>query len=67
MTTRYQITVRGRLGPEWSEWFEGLSLVPQPNGDTELCGPVADQAALYGILLKINQLGLTLLAVKQAG
>jgi len=59
----YEIHVRGRLGPEWSAWFDGLTISQQPGGETVLTGPVADQAALHGILIKIRNLGLPLLSV----
>ena len=65
MAIHYQITVAGHLDPAWSAWFDGLAITYQPNGDTTLAGPVADQAALYGVLKKARDLGLTLLAVKR--
>ena len=65
MAIHYQITVAGHLDPAWSAWFDGLAITYQPNGDTMLAGPVADQTALYGLLKKARDLGLTLLAVKR--
>lgn len=62
-TQHYQIRIEGRLGPEWSAWFEGLKISHQPGGDTLLTGPLADQAALHGILIKIRNLGLPLISV----
>ncbi len=59
----YQIRVRGQLGPEWTDWFGGLAIVPQDDGDTVLTGPVVDQAALYSVLRGIRDLGMTLLSV----
>ena len=59
----YEIRVRGRLGPEWSAWFDGLAISHQPQGEMVLSGPVPDQAALHGILLKIRDLGLPLVSV----
>jgi hypothetical protein len=59
----YQIRIRGHLDQCWSDWFEGLTLLALENGDTLLTGPVVDQAALYGILKKVRDLGLSLLAV----
>jgi hypothetical protein len=59
----YQIRIKGRLGPEWSAWFEGLTITHQPEGETLLTGPVADQAALHGILIRIRNLGLPLISV----
>jgi hypothetical protein len=62
-TTVYQIRVSGHLGREWSGWFEGLTVTPQDNGDTLLTGPVADQAALHGLLKQVRDLGLPLLSI----
>jgi hypothetical protein len=59
----YQIRVRGHLDARWSAWFDGLAIVHEPDGDTTLAGPVADQAALYGLLSRLRDLNLTLLAV----
>jgi hypothetical protein len=59
----YEICVEGRLGPEWSTWFDGLTVTNQSNGETVLAGLVADQAALHGILIKIRNLGLPLRSV----
>lgn len=65
MPESYEIHVQGCLGPEWSAWFEGLTVSRQPGGETILAGPVADQAALHGILIKIRNLGLPLLSVRR--
>jgi hypothetical protein len=59
----YQIRVRGSLSETWSDWFDGLSIVPLENGETLLTGPVVDQAALYGILWKLRDLNLRLISV----
>lgn len=59
----YQICVKGLLGPEWADWFGGLSVAPGADGNTRLTGPMADQAALFGVLKKLRDLGLPLLAV----
>ena len=61
--TVYQIRVKGHLGRQWSDWFEGMSITLEDNGETLLSGPVADQAALYGLLRKVRDLGMPLLAV----
>jgi hypothetical protein len=61
----YEIRVEGHLGPGWSEWFEGLAVAPMDNGQTLLTGPVADQAALHGLLVKIRDLNLKLLSVRR--
>ena len=61
----YQIRVKGNLEQKWSDWFDGFAIEPQPNDETLLTGFVADQAALYGILNKISNLGLPLLSVQR--
>jgi hypothetical protein len=63
---QYEITVEGILDPHWSAWFDGLQLAADAAGRTTLTGPVADQAALHGLLGKIRDLGLPLLAVRRA-
>ena len=62
-TMIYQIRVKGHLGPQWTEWFEGMAVTREENGDTLLTGPVVDQAALHGLLKKVRDLGLPLLSV----
>lgn len=59
----YQIRVRGALEQHWSDWFDGMAIAYDASGDTLLIGPLADQAALYGVLHRIRDLGLMLLAV----
>ena len=59
----YKIRIKGHLGSQWTEWFEGLTITLEENGDTLLCGPVVDQAALHGYLRKVRDLGMTLLSV----
>ena len=59
----YAIRVRGHLGPEWSDWFGGLTIDCRPDGTTILSGPVADQAALHGLLIRVRDLGLSLVSV----
>ena len=63
MTPFYHIRVRGHLDTGWSEWFEGMTVTHEPNEMTVIAGPVRDQAALFGMLVKIRDLGLTLIAV----
>jgi hypothetical protein len=58
---RYVIRVKGHLDPFWQEWFDRLSITHEGDGTTLLSGPVQDQAALYGLLIKMRDLGLTLL------
>jgi hypothetical protein len=60
----YQIRINGHLGGQWADWFEGLTITLEDNGDTLLTGEVVDQAALHGILKKIRDLGMPLLSVK---
>jgi hypothetical protein len=59
----YQIRIAGLLDPLWSDWFDGLAITYTANDTTILAGPLPDQAALHGVLNKIRDLGLTLLAV----
>jgi hypothetical protein len=61
---RYRICVQGQLDRRWSSWFDGLEIVPQADGTTLLTGFIRDQAALHGMLMKIRDLGLPLLAVQ---
>jgi len=59
----YQIRIKGHLGPQWMDWFEGLTITLEKDGDTLLTGPVVDQAALHGLLKKVRDLGMPLLSV----
>jgi hypothetical protein len=59
----YQITVKGHLNPNWTNWFDGLTITPLPNGTTIISGPVVDQAALHGVLRKVRDLAMPLLSV----
>ena len=61
----YQIKVKEQLDSSRSEWFEGWTIIPKDDGTTLLTGRVADQAALQGILTKINSLNLTLISVNE--
>lgn len=61
--TVYQIRIKGHLGSQWTNWFEGLIVTLEEEGSTLLSGPVVDQSALHGILKKIRDLGMPLLSV----
>jgi hypothetical protein len=63
--TIYQIKVKSHLGPDWTDWFEGLTITLEEDGDTLLTGPVVDQAALHGLLKKIRDLGIALVSVNR--
>lgn len=62
---RYRIRIRGHLDPDWSAWFDGLAIAQEADGTTTLAGPVPDQAALFGLLARLRDLGATLLAVER--
>jgi hypothetical protein len=59
----YEVKVGARLDERWSSWFEGFAVTPGPDGTTCITGPVADQAALHGLLVKVRDLGVTLISV----
>lgn len=63
----YEIRIKGHLDQRWADWFEGLTITLENNGDTRLTGPVVDQAALHGLLKKVRDLGLPLISVARAG
>lgn len=63
MTTYYQIKIKGHLDAHWSAWFDNMTISNGANGEAALYGPLPDQAALHGVLIKIRDLGLPLLAV----
>lgn len=60
----YLICVKGHLDSSWQDWFAGLQIRNEPSGTTVLSGPLPDQAALYGVLLKLDRLGVTLLSLQ---
>jgi hypothetical protein len=61
----YRIRIRGHLDPGWSDWFDGLAITQEVDGTTSLAGPLIDQAALYGLLSRLRDLGATLVMVEQ--
>jgi hypothetical protein len=61
--TIYQIRIKGHLGLQWADWFGGMTITLEDNGDTFLTGTVVDQAALHGLLRKVRDLGMPLIAV----
>jgi hypothetical protein len=63
----YEIRIKGHLDGRWANWFEGLTITLEDNGETLLTGPVTDQAALHGLLRKVRDLGLPLLSVNRIG
>lgn len=63
--TIYEIRVEGHLDPTWGDWFPGLAVTPDENGDTRLTGPVVDQAALHGLLRRVRDLGVPLLSINR--
>lgn len=61
----YQIRIKGHLGTQWTDWFEGLTITLEDNGETLLTGTVVDQSALHGLLRKVRDLGMPLISVKR--
>jgi hypothetical protein len=64
-TNIYQIKIKGHLDTQWSDWFDGLTITPEEDGNTLLSGPVVDDAALHGLLKKVRDLGMPLLSVNR--
>jgi hypothetical protein len=64
MTQTYEIRIKGHLDVAWSDWFDGLTIRHEENGETLLSGQVTDQAALHGILGRVRDLGLPLISVQ---
>jgi hypothetical protein len=65
MPTVYEIRIEGQLDPSWSEWLDGMSINSLESGETLLSGPVADQAALHGLLGRIRDMNLKLISVEK--
>ena len=59
----YEIRLKGHLDGRWADWFEGMTITLEDNGDTLLAGPVVDQAALHGLLIRVRDLGMPLVSV----
>ena len=59
-----EIHIKGRIDPDWSDWFAGMQITTLPNQKTRLAGDLPDQAALFGVLARLNNLGLALLSVQ---
>jgi hypothetical protein len=64
---RYEIRIKGHLDDRWAGWFSGLTLTREDNGETLLAGPMDDQAALYGVLRKVRDLGMPLISLIRVG
>ncbi|MBC8076999.1 MAG: hypothetical protein H7Y32_13060 [Chloroflexales bacterium] len=64
MAAIYAIRVKGHLGAHWAQWFDGLTITNDANGEGVLSGPLADQGALFGVLARVRDLGLTLIEVR---
>ncbi|MES0361700.1 MAG: hypothetical protein ABUK20_12345 [Anaerolineales bacterium] len=62
---KVEIRIKGRMDEHWSEWFQGFEILPGEDGETLVVGEVKDQAALYGLIAKMRDLGLTLLSVNE--
>jgi hypothetical protein len=62
-TDTYEIRIQGRLDDRWSAWFDGMEITAGGDGSTLIRGPVADQAALHGLIQKVRDLGLPLLSL----
>jgi len=64
MSNYCEIVVKGHLDMDWSEWLEGLTITHNDQGETIISGPIRDQAAFYGLLTKVRDIGLLLISVK---
>ncbi len=64
---RYEIRLTGHLHERWAAWFDGLTVSRRSDGTTVISGPIADQAALHGLLQRVRDLGLPLLSVERVG
>ena len=64
---RYELRLKGHLEQRWVDWLDGLAITHEGNGTTNLSGPLADQAALHGVLNRIRDLGLPIISVQRVG
>jgi hypothetical protein len=64
--TVYQIRIEGHLDAQWTDWFSGLAITLEEDGNTLLTGPIADQAALFGLLKKVRDLGMPLISLNRS-
>lgn len=67
MESLYEIQIEGLLDADWADWFDAMTSTPQSDGSTILSGPIADQAALQGLLRRVGDLGMTLISVHLIG
>jgi hypothetical protein len=63
MAQYYEIRVKGHLDPSWSDWFDGITIIHEPTGETLLTGTLVDQAALHGLLNRVRDSGILLISV----
>jgi hypothetical protein len=63
MNQHFEITIRGHLTPEWAVVFDGMEVICLPDGNTLITGNLPDQSALYGLLMQLRDLGMTLISV----
>jgi len=61
----YEIRIKGHLDRDWSDWFEGMRITLEDDGNTLISGPVMDQASLYGLLKRVHQIGLQLISINE--
>jgi hypothetical protein len=66
MTRSYEIRIKGHLDESWADWFDGMTIRHEDNGETFLTGSLSDQAALHGVLNRLRDLGIQLISVNPA-
>lgn len=59
----FQIRIKGHLGHQWTDWFDGMAITLEDDGNTLLTGPVVDQATLHGLIKKVRDLGMPLVSI----